>query len=77
MLAPVTFPTIGDGSFAGTLSGQTNANGLVVDLTILIVAFRQGAATAVVGSAASAAPSIDELTPLVGIVNRRIAAAQK
>jgi hypothetical protein len=77
VLTPVTFPSIGDGSFAGTLAGKTNANGLVVDLTILIVAFRQGAATAVVGSAANTAPSIDELAPFVGLVNRRLAAAQK
>jgi hypothetical protein len=48
----------------------------VVDLTILIVAFRQGNVAAVVGSAASANPSQTELAPLVNLVVSRIAAAQ-
>jgi hypothetical protein len=75
-VAPVTFPTIGDGSAAFTLAGKVNASGTIVDLTLLVVAFREGAVNAVVGSAANAAPSTDELTPLVGLVLRRIAAAE-
>ncbi|HEX5479362.1 MAG TPA: hypothetical protein VFY79_06535, partial [Dehalococcoidia bacterium] len=76
VVTPVDFPTIGDGSFAVTLAGRTNANGLVVDLTILAVGFREGAVNMVVGSAAAADPSVDELTPLVTMLDQRIAAAQ-
>jgi hypothetical protein len=77
VVTPVEFPTVGDGSFAVTLAGRTNANGLVVDLTILAVGFREGAATVVVGSAAAASPSVDELRPLVAMLDQRVAAAQQ
>lgn len=73
---PISFPTIGDGSGAFTLAGKVNASGTIVDLTILIVAFREGAVNAVVGAAANAVPSTDEVTPLVGLVLRRIAAVE-
>jgi hypothetical protein len=72
VVTPVQYP----GSFAATLSGKINAAGTVVDLTILIVAFRKGNVTAVVGSAAASAPSTAELTPLVNRVMKSIAAAQ-
>ena len=77
VVTPVDFPTIGDGSFAVTLAGRTNANGLVVDLTILAVGFREGAVNMVVGSAAASDPSVDELKPLVMTLDQRIAAAQQ
>ena len=75
-VATVSYPQVGDGSFAATLSGQINAAGTQVDLTILIVGFRKGNVTGAVGSAASAAPSTTELTPYVDLVLQRIASAQ-
>lgn len=69
----VDYPQTADGSFAATLTGQINAQGNVVDITILIVAFRDGNVSAVVGSARSgSAPPTDELTPLVDLVLSRI-----
>lgn len=76
VVTPVTYPTIADGSFAATLAGKIEASGTIVDLTILIVAFRQGNVTAVVGSAAAFDPSMDELQPLVDLVLGRIKDAQ-
>lgn len=70
------FPTIGDGSAAFNLAGKVQTGGFTVDITLLVVAFRLGAVSAVVGSAASVAPSADELVPLVGVVLRRIATAE-
>lgn len=72
----VTFPPIGDSSGAFTLAGKVNASGTIIDLTVLIVAFREGAVNAVVGAAANAAPSSDELEPLAGLVLRRIATVE-
>jgi hypothetical protein len=71
-----TWPTVGDGSIAFTLKGKTNANGTIVDLTILVVAFRKGNVAAVVGSAAASTPSASELSPHVNTVLARITAAQ-
>jgi hypothetical protein len=71
-VTPVQYPQLADGSFATTLRGQINAQGTIVDLTILIVAFREDNATAVVGSAAASAPAVDELTPLVNLVHSRL-----
>lgn len=76
VVTPVTYPTIADGSFAATLTGKIEAAGTIVDLTILIVAFRQGNVTAVVGSAAAFDPPTDELRPLVDLVLGRIKDAQ-
>ncbi len=73
---PITYPTVADGSFAATLTGKIEAAGTIVDLTILIVAFRRGNVTAVVGSAAAFDPSVDELQPLVDLVLGRIKDAQ-
>jgi hypothetical protein len=70
------WPPIGDGSIAFTLKGKTDANGTIVDLTILVVAFRRGNVAAVVGSAAAQTPSSTELSPHVNTVLARIAAAQ-
>jgi hypothetical protein len=75
-VAPVPWPVVGDGAIAWTLTGKTDANGLQVDLKILIVAFRKGNVTTVVGTAAAFDPSETELTPLVNTVLARIAAAQ-
>jgi hypothetical protein len=76
VVTPVQYPQVADGSFATTLSGKIRASGVEVNLTVLIVAFRKGNATAVVGSAAASAPSTAELTPLVDRVIQSIAAAQ-
>lgn len=76
VVTTVTYPQVADGSFATTLSGKIVASGVEVNLTVLIVAFRKGNVTAVVGSAAAAAPSTGELGPLVDRVIQRIAAAQ-
>jgi hypothetical protein len=73
VVSPVEYETLADGSFAATLSGQTNAGGTVIDLTVLIVAFRSGNVTAVVGSARSGGvPPLDELKPFVDVVLKRI-----
>jgi hypothetical protein len=76
VVTPVTVPQVADGSLGWTLKGKILANGLEVDLTILIVAFRKGNVSAVVGSAAASAPSLSELTPHVNTVVSRITAAQ-
>lgn len=76
VVTPLSVPQVADGSIAFTLEGQINASGTVVDLTILIVAFRKGNVSAVVGSAAASTPSLAELAPLVDLVIARIAAAQ-
>ena len=77
IVSPYTYPQVADGSFAATLTGQVNAAGTTIDLTILIVAFRKGNVTDVVGSARSGqTPPADELTPLINLVIGRIAAAQ-
>ena len=75
-VAAVNFPQVADSSFAATLNGMINAAGTQVDLTILVVGFRKGNVTAAVGSAASAAPSTDELKPYVDLVVQRIGDAQ-
>ena len=76
VVTAVPYPPVADGSFATTLSGKIRAAGVEVNLTILIVAFRKGNITAVVGSAAASAPTTAELTPLVNRVIQSIAAAQ-
>jgi hypothetical protein len=76
VVSGTTYPPVGDGSIAWTLKGKTDANGNVVDLTILVVAFRKGNVSAVVGSAAASTPSAAELTPHVNTVLARITAAQ-
>jgi len=76
-VAPFTYAQVADGSFAATLTGKVNASGTTIDLTILIVAFRKGNVTAVVGSARSGqTPPAAELTPLVDRVIGRIVALQ-
>jgi hypothetical protein len=76
-IAPVEYPATGDGSFAATLAGQVSAQGFTIDLTLLVVGFRKGNVTAVVGSARNGTPPVAELTPLVGTVLQRIDAARK
>jgi hypothetical protein len=71
-VAAFDYPQLADGSFGATLSGQVNAQGTIVDITIKIVAFREGNVTAVVGSAYSATPPTEELTPLVNLTHQRI-----
>lgn len=76
VVAGISYPPVGDASVAWTLKGKTDANGNVVDLTILVVAFRKGNVSAVVGSAAASTPSTTELSPHVNTVLARITAAQ-
>ncbi|HYM16436.1 MAG TPA: hypothetical protein VEZ14_12845 [Dehalococcoidia bacterium] len=76
VVTPVAFHQVADGSFAATLAGRTNANGVVVDLVVLVVGFRKGNVTVAIGSAAQTAPPTDELSPLVDTVVRRLSAAE-
>lgn len=76
VVTPVDFHQVADGSFAATLAGRTNANGVVVDLAVLIVGFRKGNVTVVLGSAGQTAPPVSELSPLVDTVVRRLSAAE-
>lgn len=76
-VALVDYPAVGDGSFAATLTGDTEASGMTVSLTILVVGFSKGNVSAAVGSArAGGAPPVDELSPLVDLVLDRIASSQ-
>jgi len=76
-VAVASFPPVGDASFSATLTGQISASGTTLDLTVLIVAFRAGNMTAVVGSARSGStPAADELAPYVDLVEARIRANQ-
>lgn len=73
VVAVVDYPPTADGSFAATLTGQINAAGTTIDLTLLIVAFRKGNVTVVVGSARSGqSPPTDELTPYVQKTLQRV-----
>jgi hypothetical protein len=74
VVTPVQYPTVGDGSLAFTLAGKVNANGTIVDITVLVVAWRQGNVAALVGAAANEAPPVAELQPYVDLVAQRIAA---
>ncbi len=72
-VAQVDYPQVGSGSFAATLTGQIDAAGTTIDLTVLIVAFRKGNVTAVVGSARSGqSPPTAELTPYVDKTLQRV-----
>ena len=72
-VALADYPAVGDSSFAATLTGQIDVSGTVLDLTVLIVGFRQGNVTAVVGSARSGTtPPAEELAPFVDLVLARI-----
>lgn len=73
----VNYPVVGDGSFAAYLTGQVDVNGMPIDITILVVAFSRGNATAAVGSAYSGIdPPTAELEPYVDAVLARIEAWQ-
>ena len=73
----VDFPAVADGSFSATLTGQTNAQGTIVDITILVVAFRSGNVSVAVGSVRSgSAPPQDELKQYVDLVLGRLQANQ-
>lgn len=72
-----SFPPVADGSFAATLTGDITAGGNTINLTLLLVGFRKGNVSAVVGSARSGStPPADDVLPLVQLVVDRIAAAQ-
>jgi hypothetical protein len=76
-VALADFPPVIDGQFSATLTGQIDAAGTIVDLTLLIVAFRSENVTATVGSARSGStPPADELQEFVELVLARIQANQ-
>jgi hypothetical protein len=76
-VAVTDFPPVKEGQFSATLTGQIDAAGTVVDLTLLVVAFQSGNVTTVVGSARSGStPPADELAPLAELVLARIEANQ-
>lgn len=70
VVTPVEAESIGDGSAAFSLTGQTEGGGFQVDITLLIVTFRDNAATFSVGMATPGtdAPPISELWPYVELV---------
>ncbi len=78
VVKPVDYPTVGDGSFATSLTGDINAAGTVVQLQIVIVGFLKGNTSAVVGVAYAplTTPSTKELKPLVDLVLQRVSANQ-
>jgi hypothetical protein len=76
VIEPVEFPQVGQGAFATNLTGTVNASGTEVTITILIVAWRQGNVSAVVGSAAASPPDVEDLHGYVELVAQRIADAQ-
>jgi hypothetical protein len=73
----VEYPAVGDGSFAAYLTGQIDASGMQLEITILVVGFARGNATAAVGSAYSGInPPTAELEQYVDAVLARIEAWQ-
>ncbi len=69
--APAEIP----GSVAVKLTGQINAAGTTIDLTVLLVSFRRGGVTAVAGSARSGQdPPLPELLPYALKLVQRVAA---
>jgi hypothetical protein len=76
-IALADFPPVIEGQFSATLTGQIDAAGTVIDLTLLIVAFQSENVTATVGSARSGStPPADELQEIVELVVARIRANQ-
>ena len=73
---PFEHRQVADGSFGIGLTGKISAAGTIVDLTIKVVAWRQGNVTAVAGMAAAFDPVVEELTPLVDLLEERISGAQ-
>ena len=77
VVAQVSYPQVGDSSIAGTLTGKIKVEGNIIDLTVLIVVYRKGNVTGVVGSARSGAtPPFAELTPLINTVIARLSTTQ-
>jgi hypothetical protein len=75
---PLTYEQVGDGSFAMALTGDTNASGTTVQIQIVMVAFRKGNTTAVVGIAQSPLTNPDPgvVKPYVDLTLQRITANQ-
>lgn len=67
------YPQVGDGSFACYLTGEIDAGGMPLTITILVVGLLRGNTTAAVGSAYSGIdPPTAELEPFVDAVVSRI-----
>lgn len=76
-VAVADFPPVIEGQFSATLTGQIDAAGTVIDLTLLILAFQSENVTATVGSARSGStPPADELREFAELVLARIQANQ-
>lgn len=75
---PLTYDTVGDGSFAVALTGDTNASGTTVQIQIVLVAFRKGNTSAVVGIAQSPLtnPVASIVKPYIDLTLQRIVANQ-
>jgi hypothetical protein len=73
---PFKYEQVGDGSIGIGLTGKISAAGTIVDLTIKVVAWRQGNVSAVAGMAAAFDPLVDELRPNVDLMVERISDAQ-
>jgi hypothetical protein len=73
---PFEYEQVGDGSIGIGLAGKISAAGTIVDLTIKVVAWRQGNVSAVAGMAAAFDPIVEELRPNVDLMVERITAAQ-
>jgi hypothetical protein len=73
---PFDYEQVGDGSIGIGLTGKISAAGTIVDLTIKVVAWRQGNVTLVAGMAAAFDPVVEELRPNVDLLVERIDAAQ-
>jgi hypothetical protein len=75
---PLTYEQVGDGSFAAALTGDINANGLTVQLQIVMVAFLKGNTTGVVGIAQSPLtnPDAAKAKPYIDLTLQRITANQ-
>ena len=72
---PFEYEQVGDGSIGIGLSGKISAAGTIVDLTIKVVAWRQGNVSAVAGMAAAFDPLVEELRPNVDLMVERLDAA--
>jgi hypothetical protein len=77
VVTQINMPTVGDNSIAGTLTGKIRVEANVIDLTVLVVVYRQGNVTGAIGSARSGAtPPVEELMPLINTIIGRLSASQ-
>lgn len=77
-IQPVDYPPTADSSGAFALTGDIDAAGTTVQLQIVLVSFRKGNVTGVVGTATSPLtnPAVGDLPKYVNLVLQRIGAEQ-